>query len=389
MRSDPLRGQIHDAMSSAELRRTVSQNPPPWLTPRADGLVDVTFVYDEGEERVDEVQVLVAGHRHVGEDERLSRLGDSPLHTVTYALRPDLLTGYGFVTRRGEHVRVVPDPSNPPAAHGDSRLDLSLLALPDAPVLPWPPRAARAIVEEHDFVSAAVGNRRRIWVSPPPEPIDAAAPSRVVIVLDGSADHAAVGVRDALSAAGVVRNLTVALVDPLDRRSVEMCADPSFSALLTQELLPWLQRTYGVSAAPQDVALSGSSFGGLCSVWTALHHPDAIGKALAQSPSCWWYPGVDESDPATRTGAVTPTVIAAARDLPNRGVRIYHECGATELGPPPASIPQILGNRWLHDVLTLKGYDTCYTEFPGGHDATWWRGTWGAGVEWLFGDGAA
>jgi enterochelin esterase family protein len=52
-------------------------------------------------------------------------------------------------------------------------------------------------------------------------------------------------------------------------------------------------------------------------------------------------------------------------------VRIYQECRNVENGPPAARVWQIFGNRWLHDILTLKGYDTHYVEFNGGHDDAW------------------
>ncbi|MYV62951.1 hypothetical protein GTW37_30520 [Streptomyces sp. SID4931] len=38
------------------------------------------------------------------------------------------------------------------------------------------------------------------------------------------------------------------------------------------------------------MALAGESFGGLCAGWTALHHPDAFGNAILQSPSCGYHP---------------------------------------------------------------------------------------------------
>lgn len=367
-----------------QAREQLQEHPPPWVEAREDGLVDVTFVHDEGDgPPLEEVRLMAPGHRHSGDTDLMPRVGESPLHAGTWALRADLVTGYVFLTRRGDHVEMVADASNPAPAQTDPRLRMSVLALPEAPALPWQARPAAAVVHEHLFDSHVLGNQRRVWVSPPPEPN---AGGRVVVVLDGTADHAAPGVRDALSEAASVRGLTVVLVDPLDRRDVEMCADPGFSALLVEELLPWLQEAYGISTDPRDVALSGSSLGGLCALWTALHHPRAIGNVLLQSPSCWWYPGVDAPD-ARRLGLgpVTPTAIATAQAEPKRAVRIYHECGATEYGPPPAAIPQVLGNRWLHDVLELKGYETAYREFPGGHDATWWRGTWGSGVEWIFG----
>src|SRR5699024_2617733 len=102
-------------------------------------------------------------------------------------------------------------------------------------------------------------------------------------------------------------------------RDVELTAHAPFSRMLATELVPWVRQRYGISAAAGDLALSGSSYGGLCAAWTALHHPDVFGNALIQSPSCWFHPELPPAGQACDTegpevvGAhlMTPTLIRA------------------------------------------------------------------------------
>ncbi len=114
-----------------------------------------------------------------------------------------------------------------------------------------------------------------------------------------------------------------------------------------------------------------------------------------QSGSCWMHPSVlgGYVDPTGKPaplpvgeGAQVPSIIAAYQAADAVPVRIYQECGTVENGPPPARIWQTFGNRWFHDLLELKGYDTVYREYVGGHDDAWWRGTFADGLIWLFGD---
>lgn len=213
-----------------------------------------------------------------------------------------------------------------------------------------------------------------------------------MIVFDGMAGHTAPAVRDALVRAGRIRGAMVVLVDQIGLRDVELTAHAPFPRMLARELVPWVRQRYGISAAAGDLALSGSSYGGLCAAWTALHHPDVFGNALIQSQSCWFHPelpplgrSTDADEPeVVGRHLMTPTLVSAFAEHERVPVRIFHEVGRLEVGPPPAQIRQVHGNRWLHDVLRLRGYDTVYREFAGGHDATWWRATWADGMQWLF-----
>ena len=227
------------------------------------------------------------------------------------------------------------------------------------------------------LASELLGGERRIWVSMPPGARSDEQALPFVVHLDGTPDHSAPSVRDAVVEAGLIRPSAVVLVDQLGlQRDHELRCNPAFSRMLVEELLPWLRQRYPLSQDPADVALAGESFGGLCAGWTALHHPTAFGNAILQSPSCGYHP-----NQTWGTGAgellrrfPVPTLIADLLAAAPAPVRIFHDVGELE--------GSLTLSRWLDQVLTAKGYDTRYREFAGGHDYAWWRGLFADTLQW-------
>lgn len=411
------------------------------------GLVAVTFVLDvDDEEAAAEpvIELVSLIDRAIRVPRRLARVPGSSFSALTLALPSDLRFTYGFAVMRNGQQERKDDPFNPSRGGRDARLSGSVAVLPDARPLPWlegndhlpgrencqptprcdgaervpvsaPQGAGGVAVGTPDtctgdpdafmFRSALLGNERRVWVSLPrggttPElPAPARGRTPFVVVFDGAPGHAAVHVRDALVAAGEVRPCAVVLVDQVGLRDRELTGNPRFSEAIARELIPRLREEYGLSADPADAVVSGSSFGGLCAGFTARRHPDVFGAAIMQSPSCWYVPdpadtgaaspsGLDAAFPSDLETAPTPLLIDEFLHGDTAPIRLFHECGRYEYGPPPAKVWQVLGNRWLRTVLTARGYDTVYREFAGGHDAAWWRGTWADGLVWALGPAA-
>ncbi|MGO1183936.1 MAG: alpha/beta hydrolase [Micrococcaceae bacterium] len=320
-------------------------------------------------------------------DEEFTPVGGTPFRVLTLRMRSDLRFGYVF-TRYGPdgQTEQVPDPFNPPprfSEYSEARFSGSSVAvLPDAVPLPWLERAQTLpapAMESAVLTSKVLGNKRRIWVSMPPGEFSDDSVLPFVIHFDGTPDHSAPSVRDALVQAGLIRPCAVVLVDQLGhQRYMELLCDPSFSRMLVEELLPWLRDRYPLSRDAGDVALAGESYGGLCAGWTALHHPDSFGNAILQSPSCGYHPDLKwgTGDGELLRRSPIPTLMAdflAAEPAP---LRIFHDVGELE--------GSLTHSRWLDQVLTQKGYDTSYTEFAGGHDYAWWRGLFADALQWCF-----
>lgn len=387
-------GRAVERLTSGEwgaerFRQHLAEAGAPLVERVSPGEVEVTFVDEPGDDTVVTVSVAIGsviGRNPI--DTEFTAVAGTPFRTLTLRMRSDLRFSYVFArTGSTGEEQQVPDPFNPPPRFSDypeARFTGSSVAvLPDATPLPWLRRAETGpapTLEPAVLASEALGNERRIWVSMPPgEPADDSA-LPFVIQLDGTPDHSAPSVRDALVEAGLIRPCAVVLVDQLGmERYTELLCNPAFSRLLVDELLPWLRQRYPLSADPADVALAGESFGGLCAGWTALHHPGAFGNAILQSPSCGYHPdltwGRTPADELLRHIPV-PTMITdylTARPAP---IRVFHDVGELE--------GSITHSRWLDQVLTSQGYDTYYREFAGGHDYAWWRGLFADALLWCF-----
>lgn len=66
---------------------------------------------------------------------------------------------------------------------------------------------------------------------------------------------------------------------------------PAYARFLVEELKPLIDARYRTRPGRADTAVGGSSFGGLASMWLALHRPETFGAALVVSPSVWWDDG--------------------------------------------------------------------------------------------------
>lgn len=366
----------------------------------ATGLV--TWLYREGGERPARVAVQEYAS-YKPEDERdLARLDGTDAWHLTWTARTDLRATYAFRvwTDADGEPEVVADPLNQHRQQGDWEGDgiESVLVMPGATPLPWlgeRPGVPRGTLHAHTFRSEILGNERPVWVHTPAgfDP-GRAEPYPFVVIFDGEAHHSGPGVLDNLVAAGEIPPVVAILVNQIGIRGEELTCNPAFSRMIASELVPWAREMYRLTSDPALAALNGRSYGGLCSAYTALQHPDVFGNAFLQSASCWMHPSVvaafnrgtgQVAQGPVGEGAEVPTIIAAYQAAERAPIRIFQEVGTVENGPPPARITQTFANRWFHDLLVLKGYETHYREFVGGHDDAWWRGTFADGMVWVFG----
>ncbi|MFJ8863736.1 alpha/beta hydrolase [Streptomyces sp. NPDC102451] len=374
--------------SPERFRRHVEEAGAPLVERVSADEVEVTFVDEPGDDTAVTLAVVIGPRIGFNPIEgEFAPVAGTPFRVLTLRMRSDLRFSYVFA-RRGPTggVERVPDPFNPPPRFSECSVErfsgASVAVLPDAAPLPWLDQAeARPApaVEPAVLASQFLGDERRIWVSMPPGEFSDESALPFVIHLDGTPEHSAPSVRDALVRAGLIRPCAVVLVgQPAPQRDKELLCNPAFSRMLVQELLPWLHDRYPLSRDPGDVALAGESFGGLCAGWTALHHPAVFGNAILQSPSCGYHPdlrwGTGSGELLRRTPV--PTLIDAYLTAETAPVRIFHDAGELE-GSNTHS-------RWLDHVLTGKGYGTLYREFAGGHDYAWWRGLFADALLWCF-----
>ena len=158
-------------------------------------------------------------------------------------------------------------------------------------------------------------------------------------------------------------------------RGQELPPNPDFAWFMANELMPWLTKK-GLSPSAQNTVLSGSSFGGLASMYVAMQYPNVFGNVLSQSGSFWWSPREgtkQQTEPQWLTRKI-------ARDNYKK-LSIYMNAGVFETGY--FTIDILESNRHLRDVLNAKGYTVKYHEFSGGHDSYVWRNELADGLIYL------
>lgn len=316
----------------------------------------------------------------------LVRLADSDLWYLSARMPADARFEYAFLVADGPPPHLLPfrkdrspdarwaqrqaDPNNPPGPFGQSRVEL-----PGAPPQPWvaaKPDVPKGKLAELKLESAQLKESRRVGVYTPPG-YDPKRRYPLLIVFDGEAYGLAPNlliplptILDNLIAAGKIPPIVAALVANQGTRDRDLPGSAPFSAFVAKELVPRLRADYRAGLVPGETIVTGSSFGGLCSSYTALHHSDVIGNVLSQSGSYQYVLGSIGADvPSWVEGGWLIRDYAASPKLP---LRFYLDTGRFE-----ATL--LDSNRHMRDVLVAKGYPLTYVELSGGHDYAMWRGT--------------
>lgn len=257
----------------------------------------------------------------------------------------------------------VSDPLNPQSWRGGRGHAVSALEMPEAPVQPgWNhpdmPFNAPICIE---WESARLKNRRRVWIFTTGGD-DRERP--LAVLLDGQFWAESMPVWPALASLTAERNLPPAvyvLIDVInmEHRNRELPCNRDFWLAVQEELLPLVQQRAPFSDRADRTVVAGQSFGGLSSLYAALHWPQRFGCVLSQSGSYWWPHRGGQQDglliEQLKTGVISP-----------RGLRILLEAGRNE--------PLILraNQAILAELHTQQ--PVIWRQVDGGHDALCWRG---------------
>lgn len=280
-------------------------------------------------------------------------------HSITVALPADGAYSYRFVrgtpldrsagaTRerwRQIHRTGEPDPANPERLQNPLGAQSSVWRGPAAPQAPTGTAGAswRPLSLTH-----ADGRSRSVWR------LAASAPTRAQLVLfDGNlwaTDPLAHAFATRLPAVDVLAIDARSLAD----RAADLTSLEAAEALLRDALV------HADDGIPLIVA--GQSFGGLAAATLAIHRPDLVAAAIAQSGSYW-----HRADAAGRDVSQTGDLIDhLARTQLSSDVRLMVQVGTDEAHLRPASAK-------LRDVARAAGASVSYTEYRGGHDYAWWH----------------
>ena len=138
-----------------------------------------------------------------------------------------------------------------------------------------------------------------------------------------------------------------------------------YGRFLTEELKPFVDRTYRTKPDPRNTGLLGSSLGGLITLHLGLARPDVWGKLGVVSPSVWWN---------------DREILGEIRRTP---ARIWLDIGTDESATAERDA------RDLGDALVAKGWregrDLAFYVDPGAkHDEKAWAGRFASILTFLF-----
>ncbi len=141
-----------------------------------------------------------------------------------------------------------------------------------------------------------------------------------------------------------------------------------YAAFVVDGVKPFIEARYPAASAAQDVAVMGSSLGGLVSLYIGLSYPDRFARVASMSGTIAW----------GTFGANNPTIIQAYAEAPPLGLQIYLDSGGGEgLGCPDGGSDNYCGNLELADALRGWGWvdevDLFYRWAPGAphNEAAW------------------
>jgi predicted alpha/beta superfamily hydrolase len=144
-----------------------------------------------------------------------------------------------------------------------------------------------------------------------------------------------------------------------------------YPRFLTQEVMPFIESNYRVKTGPENTGLGGSSYGGLITLYVAMHTHQVFGRLLIESPSLYVkdFAALKEAE--------------KHKDWP---ARIYFGAGTEEDTPDPADSLQAWITRAV-EVLKAQGVspDRILTSItPGHHDEDAWAARFPAALAFLF-----
>jgi enterochelin esterase-like enzyme len=207
-------------------------------------------------------------------------------------------------------------------------------------------------IEEFEFASERLGNRRAVYVYLPPGYDANADPLPALYVHDGGEylNRAQLPVvLDNLIHAGAIAPLIAVMVDPVNRMT-EYRLNDAYVDFVVSDLIPHIDGRFRTLKSCEGRSVMGASLGGLISVYLALARPDLFSQAASQSGAFL---------------LAEDGILALARGA-RATQSFYFDVGKYE----PRFIPSHLV---LVEALRARGCRCFLQELAGGHNWTSWR----------------
>jgi predicted alpha/beta superfamily hydrolase len=147
---------------------------------------------------------------------------------------------------------------------------------------------------------------------------------------------------------------------------------------LQREVMPLIEGYYPVLKGPENMALGGSSLGGLIALYTQLAAPGVFGRLLIESPSLF---------------VAKRKILEESRRFRSWPARIYLATGTHETGSAERDAKIVADVRELESILREAGMDERRLRVRIDDGATHHESAWAArfpeALEFLYSDGGA
>jgi enterochelin esterase family protein len=213
------------------------------------------------------------------------------------------------------------------------------------------------------------GNQRRVHLYQPSIP----EPCPLLVVWDGREYFRRARLPhlvDNLVHQKRIRPIALAMVENSQSgRMMEYSCSDSTLVFLQHIVLPLAQEELNlldISSQPGVYGVLGASMGGLMALYTGLRLSHIFGHVLSQSGGFTIAEGETVVYELVRRG-----------DL--RAIKIWMDVGLYDF------VSLLAANRVMYPLLSSRGYDVSYREYPGGHNYPSWRDDLWRGLEYHFG----
>lgn len=163
-------------------------------------------------------------------------------------------------------------------------------------------------------------------------------------------------VLDNLIAKEIIKPIIAVFIDPRDpdslqinKRESQFLLNEKYLKFVTEELIPIIDSKYKTDNSPNNRAILGTSYGGVCATYFAIMKPDIFNLIAIQSPAYGGAPRLEE----------------IYKNSEKHNQRVFLTSGTINDG--------VELTRRVKDILKSDGYEIMYKEVNEGHSWGNWR----------------
>jgi enterochelin esterase-like enzyme len=162
-----------------------------------------------------------------------------------------------------------------------------------------------------------------------------------------------------------IEPIVIVFVGVEDRWSEYVSNSKEYARLMTDELVPFIEKNFQVANTPDKRAIIGASASGHGAIITAFLHPDVFGNVASQGGGGGGYPGLNPI-----ANEALDSYLKIRETTPLR--RIYTEVGVYDLEFPEQKIVFSDGVDQFNKRLTENKIDYVFKRVAGGHNSAVW-----------------